>query len=385
MCSVGELFGGVERHVLGMCTYLRRRMRVPPVLVLFHDRELAAQARAMGLNPVLLRARHRYDPALAQQLARLARAEHVDVVHAHGYKAVITSALAQGRLGASRPVQARGTYRGFAIIKTEHGRAEPAGGRPVAWIKSRANRALELWATRRSAFAVAYVSADIARHYERAHCGLRRQVVYNGIEPLEPARFPRPADLEGGLVHLGIVGRVTDVKGIPVALQALASPDVPTTVRLNIIGTGPQESALRRQVCEQGLGDRVRFLGFRNDVYDYLAHLDALLIPSLQEGLPYALLEAMSLGIPVVGSRVGGLAEVLRNNETGLLVDVGDVKALRAAIIRIASQPAVAREIGAAGAVAQRRHYTLLTMGDSYWNMYRAAAMRVRPDVVDDN
>jgi len=382
---VGELFGGVERHVLGMCTYLKRRMGVSPVLVLFHDRELAAQARGMGLSPIVLSARHRYDPALAQQLARVARAEHLDVVHAHGYKAVIASALAQVRLAASRPFQARGTYRGFAIIKTEHGRAEPAGGRPVAWIKSRTNRALELGATRRSVSAVAYVTADIAHHYERAHCGLRRQVVYNGIEPLEPARYPRPADLEGGLVHLGIVGRLTEVKGIPVALQALASPNVPTTVRLTIIGTGPQESALRGQVCAQGLGDRVRFIGFRNDVYRYLAHLDALLMPSLQEGLPYTLLEAMSLGIPVVGSRVGGLAEVLRHNETGLLVDVGDVRGLRDAIIRIVSQPAVAREIGAAGAVMQRQRYTLVTMGDSYWNLYRTAAMRIPSDVVDEH
>ena len=80
---------------------------------------------------------------------------------------------------------------------------------------------------------------------------------------------------------------------------------------MNIIGTGPLTAELKGLAEELGVSDRVRFLGFKKNVYDYMAHCDALIMPSLHEGLPYTVLEAMSLGLPVIASRVGGLAEVL--------------------------------------------------------------------------
>lgn len=363
LCSVGELFGGVERQLLGLCADRRRRTGAFPLLILFHDLELARQARALGVEPVILRGRHRYDPGLARRLAATLGAHGIQVVHAHGYKAMVACALARRR-------------RRFAVVKTEHGRPEPTRGSPVAWLKSRLNRALDTWATRRAADVVCYVTEDIARHHERAHGGLLRRVVHNGIDPLERAALPRPPELEPGLCHLGIVGRVTPVKGIEYALRALASPEVPAAVRLSIIGDGPAAPSLRREAAALGLGERVRFLGFRDNIYDYLAHLDALLMPSLHEGLPYVLLEAMSLGVPVIASRVGGLAEVLRDGQTGWLAPVGDVAAWRRLIIRTAAEPEAARRLGAAAAAAQRAAYTLESMGEAVASCYELAAAR---------
>jgi glycosyltransferase involved in cell wall biosynthesis len=357
--SPGELFGGVETMVLTLSVQLREAgTAVLPVL--FHDRELAARLRAAGLEPVILAARHRYDPGAAGRLAAAIERHGSRVLHLHGYRATVTAAVAGARLGAT-------------AVKTEHGLPEPPG-RLDDRAKAILNHALDVWATRRLRARVCYVTADIRRRCARDHAGLSQRLIHNGIAPLTREGRPRPADLEPGLLHAGIVGRVSAVKGIPIALRALASGAVPDRVRLDVIGTGPLEARLRRQASALGLDDRVRFHGFRRDRLDWLAHLDMLLMPSLYEGLPYTLLEAMSLGLPVVAARVGGLAEVLRHEETGLLVEPGDHEGLARALARLAGEPGLASRLGEAAAREQRERYTLERMVREYREVYEAAA-----------
>ncbi|MFH1843440.1 MAG: glycosyltransferase family 4 protein, partial [bacterium] len=268
----------------------------------------------------------------------------------------------------------------FAVVKTEHGRTEPAGN-PLVWCKSRLNRWLDGVATRRTRAAVCYVTDDVGRHFAGSHHGLTRQTLYNGIDPLRNEEYSRPDDLEPDRIQLGIVGRVSAVKGITYVLEALAGLDGLPDWRLNVIGSGPLQSALESQCRQLGLAETVRFLGFRRDVYRYLAHLDLLLMPSLHEGLPYTLLEAMSLGIPVLASRVGGLAEVLMDGETGLLVPSQDSDAIRDALKRLLTEPGLASALGAAAAAQVRQKFTLDHMGDRYWQVYEAAVAEWRRDV----
>jgi L-malate glycosyltransferase len=357
--SPGELFGGVETMVLGLSRRLREE-GTAVVPILFHDRELAARLRDAGLEPVILQARHRYDPGAARRLADLVGRSGSRVLHTHGYRAAVTAAVAGARLTA-------------ATVKTEHGLPEPPAS-PGARAKAALNRALDDWATRRLRARVCYVTADIMRRSDRAHAGLTRRVIRNGIVPIARTGRPRPPGLEPGLFHAGILGRVTAVKGIPLALRALASGAVPDSVRLDVIGTGPLEGRLRREAAALGLGDRVRFHGFRRDAIDWLAHLDLLLMPSLHEGLPYTLLEAMSLGVPVLAARVGGLAEVLRHDETGLLIEPGDADGLARSLARLVADPAQARRLGEAAAREQRERYTLTRMVGEYREVYAAAA-----------
>ena len=359
LLSPGELFGGVETQVHGLCVRLRET-GVDVLPILFHDRELAARLRDAGLEPVILHARHRYDPSNARRLAGLVGGHGSRILHVHGYRAAVTAAVAGPRLGA-------------AVVKTEHGLPEP-GQRLIGRVKSRLNHALDTWATRRLRAHVCYVTADIMHRCGGAHAGLDRRVIHNGIAPLSREERPRPTGLEPGLFHAGIIGRITEVKGIPFALQALTSGALPGRVHLHIIGSGPQQERLRREAEDLDLGDRVRFHGFQRNVLDWLAHLDVLLMPSLHEGLPYTLLEAMSLGVPVVASRVGGLAEVLRHEETGLLVDVGDGDGLAQALARLASDPVLARRLGTAAAREQRELYTLEHMVENYLGVYSAVA-----------
>jgi glycosyltransferase involved in cell wall biosynthesis len=117
----------------------------------------------------------------------------------------------------------------------------------------------------------------------------------------------------------------------------------------------------------------VTFHGFRRDVDALMAHSDALLMSSLHEGLPYTLLEAMSLELPTVASDVGGLAEVLRHEETGLLVPVGDVGGLANALERLGRDADLRRTLGTNAAREQRRAYTLQAMGEGYLEAYATA------------
>jgi len=359
LVSVGELFGGVERHLLGLCTYLAQRAGIEPALVLFYDRELARQARALGLSPVILPARHPYSLACVDDLAAALHRSGANLAHAHGYRALVTGALAKWRGRSAIP-----------LVKTEHGRPEGLRRALPALSPAALRYAADRVATRRAARAVTYVTEAVARFYEQAHRGLSRRVVHNGIDPIERAGCPRPSELEAGGVNLGVVGRLSAVKGIPVALRALASPQVPENVRLYLVGAGPLDAALRREATDLGLGERVRFLGFRPDALHFIAHLDCLLMPSRHEGLPYTLLESMSLGTPVIGSRVGGIADVLQDGETGLLVPSEDPDALRRAILRITGDPGLGRALASAAARLQRSRYTLDDMGSRYLALY---------------
>jgi glycosyltransferase involved in cell wall biosynthesis len=277
-------------------------------------------------------------------------------------------------VGALAKTQARARHgRLIRLIKTEHGLIEP-GGNPVDWFKMRANGALDCMATRIGTDSICYVTAELEHYYRCLHWGLRRSIIHNGIQPLSKNTFDRPTDLDPRFFHLGIVGRVTRVKGISSAIRAFRSRSVPERVWLNIIGTGPDEDSLRRLSADLGVQHRVRFLGFKPNVHEYLAHLDALLMPSLHEGLPYTLLEAMSLGLPIIASRVGGLAEVLRDGHTACLVPAGDVELLSVAIAELVSSPERAKTMGLNAASEQRSVYTLHTMGEAYWRRYEAAA-----------
>ncbi len=358
LCSVGELYGGVERQLLDLCEYARRRTGRDPLLVLFHDRELARRARERGLAPVVLRGRGRYDPAFVGRLRSALAAAGAEVVHAHGYKAAVACGLA--RRGA-----------GWGLVKTEHGRIEPARGRPLTWLKARLNRGLENLATRR-ADVVCYVTEDMRRHCDGVHAGLRRVTIPNGIDPLERADFARPPELAADRLNLGVVGRVSPVKGIATALRALADPAAPRRAVLHVVGSGPLEDELRAQAAAAGLAERVLFHGFRRDAGGWLAHLDALLMPSLHEGLPYVLLEAMALGTPVFASRVGGLAEVIEDGRSGALFPAGDAAALAALVARLAAAPDWGAALGAAARARQRERYTLAAMGEAYWREYLA-------------
>ena len=174
-----------------------------------------------------------------------------------------------------------------------------------------------------------------------------------------------------GTFNIGIVGRIAPVKGHRELLQALVRLRHLDAIRVHVFGTGPLEAQCRRWSEEWGVADRVRFHGFTPAVHERIAALDAVVMPSLHEGLPYVLLEAMALGVPVIASRVGGLREVLEESHCGLLVEPGDPSSLASAIERLLQDAALRAELVDRAATRVRQSFQASEMVREYADLYR--------------
>ncbi len=181
-------------------------------------------------------------------------------------------------------------------------------------------------------------------------------VIHNGIDPARVGRRQSRGDARAALklprdaVILGAMGRLDGVKGFEYLIEALAllAPDCPRLV-LAIAGTGPLAESLAGQAAARGLRQRVVLLGYCQDVDQFLDACDVFVLSSLSEALPFALLEAMSHELPVVGTRVGGVPEVIVQGETGLLVPPRDASGLAAAIAPLVDRPDLRQKLGSAG------------------------------------
>ena len=140
---------------------------------------------------------------------------------------------------------------------------------------------------------------------------------------------------------MGFLGRLVRNKGPEVAVRALAEA-VRTGVdaSLSVVGEGPERANLERLAAREGVRDRVRFEGYRPDPETWLRGVDVLVRPSVTEGMPLGVLEAMAAGVVVVASDVPGNASLVRDGDSGLLVRTGDHAALARALQRLSRDPA---------------------------------------------
>jgi glycosyltransferase involved in cell wall biosynthesis len=167
----------------------------------------------------------------------------------------------------------------------------------------------------------------------------------------------RALDLPEDAPLVGAIGRLNTQKGHRYLLEAAPSiVSAHPRVHFLIAGDGDLLPSLREQARALGLGDRVRFAGHRTDVPDLLGAIDLLAIPSLYEGTPLALFEAMAAGKAIVSSAVDGCAEVIEDGRTGLLVPPQDPAALAHAISRLLADEPLRLELSAAARAASARY-----------------------------
>lgn len=180
-------------------------------------------------------------------------------------------------------------------------------------------------------------------------------------------------------IVIGAVARVQDVKNHRSLVAAFAQlrARLPR-LRLSIVGDGPLFAAIRTQVAEGGLQDVVWLPGARADVADLLHGFDIFALPSLAEGTPVSLLEAMACALPSVCSRVGGIPEVITDGVHGTLVPV-DVAALAEALARYAEDPALAARHGAAARARVEAQYSMAAMLGAYLGLYDSLCARKAP------
>lgn len=307
--------------------------------------------------------------ACARMLERAFRRHRIDVAHSHEFSMAVYGAWASHRVGIPH-------------IVTMH------GGRYYA---HRLRRRLALrMAIALSAQTIA-VSHDLADHLSR-DLWIRRSrilMIPNGVRSVHPDGVTVRKELTPGPVDqlLVAIGNLYPVKGHAHLVDALAllAGRYPG-LHVAIAGRGPLADALAEQARQRGLADRVHLLGLRSDVAALLASADIFVLPSLSEGLPLALLEAMFAGCPTVATDVGEVRAALEDGEAGLLVPPGNAVALAAALDDLLSNPARARALGARAACRAAAEYDVSQMVRRYVETYHRVLPARRkgvPRIVD--
>ena len=214
---------------------------------------------------------------------------------------------------------------------------------------------------------------DVAVHFVRA--GVDTVTV---APPTELAALRQRLDLPADDPVVSIVGAVSERKGHPLFLAAAREliPRFPRA-RFLVVGDdhetgGVYREAMERHAVDLGVARSVRFVGFQNPVEPWIGASDLIVLPSYQEGLPQALVEAHAMGKPVVATDVDGIAEVVETGITGLLVPPGDAAALTRALAALLDDPARCRAMGVAARQRAVAHFDLAQSVTRMTEIYRA-------------
>lgn len=231
---------------------------------------------------------------------------------------------------------------------------------------------------------VTAVSAPLAvRLTETLHLGPTQvEILPNGARVVAEGNG-HPAALNGipaGAEVVLALGNLYPVKGHCHLVRAVATlAERHPRLHLALAGRGDEEPTLRALAQKEGITDRVHFLGFRDDVGPLLGAARLFAQPSLAEGLPLAVLEAMHAGLPIVASAVGELPRVLADGEAGLLVPPADPSALAQAMERLLADPAAATALGGRARQRANAEYGLDRMMQRYHALYERALNGARP------
>lgn len=254
-----------------------------------------------------------------RELQELIKTGNYQVVHAHGLRAAIDASRAARKSPAK-------------VIVTVHNLVRPeVSGKIKATVQKPAEKLVVRLADR-----ILAVSREIARDltgWAAKDLAMKIEVLHLGVgPPPRPTRSAAQVRNELGITEADplvvTASRLSEQKAVHVMLRAIAE----TEATLAVLGQGPLEEGLKELTAELGLGRRVHFLGFRDDIADFISAADVFCLSSVWEGVPLAAMEAVQLGTTVVATDVGGTGELIEDGVSGRLVPPNDVSALAAAL-----------------------------------------------------
>ena len=300
-----------------------------------------------------------FDPGVVRQLRRIVKRRAIDVIHCHGYKPDFYGRIA-------------GALAGVPVVSTCH-----------LW--TRATRALRMYARldgiilRRFDKVVA-VSKPILEDLRSARVPEHKLVhIPNGISvtdfisavPAYRSMFPPRTFL------FGAAGRQVHAKGFDLLLQAMSRVvGLVPRARLLIAGTGPLLDEYRHMTRDLNIEDHVIFLGRCDTMPEFYASLDAFLLPSRDEGLPIALLEAMASARTVIATDVGSVKSAVRNHSTGLLIAPDSLESLTSAMLSVISNHERLSKLGNAARIEIVSSFSSRKMVNRYAELYREVSLR---------
>jgi glycosyltransferase involved in cell wall biosynthesis len=273
--------------------WIIKEERVPHVAEKFID-----LVQKTGINPKVFSSFNIFDRNLLRSLKTNFKDLNPAVIHAHGFKAVF-----YGKLAAPQSSQ---------LVITHHGKTSHL-------FKVKVYEYIEDQIMKRASAVIA-VSHDMKRTLVKAGINeSKTRVVENFMTSNSLDKVPSVSEQ----VRLLFVGRLSPEKGCSILIDAMKNLDQ-LKFHLTILGDGVEREALEKKVIEQGLSNNISFTGFRQNVNEYMALCDAVVMPSFLEGQPLTLIEACCMGLPVVGSNLGGIPELITENINGYLVPAGN-------------------------------------------------------------
>jgi glycosyltransferase involved in cell wall biosynthesis len=349
--------GGAERVVVQLATTLQAAGSHNVVFLPSRGEGwLAKELDGSGVAIEYFTIDRPFSPKCASAIARAFRRHHIDVAHSHEFSMAIYGAWASWRAGVPHVI-------------TMHG---------SRYYRDRLRRRLAMRAAIAISDHVIAVSEPLAQAIatDLNVPQSKVSVLPNGVRHTEPKLITLREELRLAPDDRLIVavGNLYPVKGHVHAIDALARLAARHPfVHLAISGRGELEEALLARARSLGLDRRVHLLGLRSDVPAVLAAADLFVLPSLSEGLPLALLEAMFAGCPIVATDVGQVRAALANGTAGILVEPGNASALAAGLDRLLSDPAEARRLGGVAALHAATEYDLTRMVQRYVGVYEHA------------
>jgi glycosyltransferase involved in cell wall biosynthesis len=339
------------------------------------EESMASVSEARGVRIETLPALHREigvlrDAQAIRRLASLIKQERPTILHTHTAKAGAVGRIAALLAGSARPP---------IIVHTFHGHVLRGYFNPLTTLGF---RTLERWLARMTTALIA-VSPEVRDDLIRLQVApaSKFKVIRLGIELDE--RTDSTADVRAetrrqlGIAEhafvVGWVGRMTAVKRTDDVVRALRGlVDRGVDAYLCLVGDGPDRDHLESYAHELGVVKRCLFVGYQEDVSRFYSAIDALLLPSVNEGTPVSVIEALAAQRPAVATRVGGTPDVIRDGVDGFLVEVGDAYALSERLAELAADPARRAQMGADGRERVLGRYAVERLVDDVDRLYRS-------------
>jgi glycosyltransferase involved in cell wall biosynthesis len=286
---------------------------------------LISLGKKLGIDVVPVDVSGRFDLNAICAIRSVIKERDISIVHSHDFKSNFYAVLASADLHLVR-------------VATAHGSTRDS-------LKKNVYLMLDEWLMYRFFDKIIIVSYRLSPELERKHLGKGKiAIIQNGLDlnlPVYQQEYDEPVlPVRHDSFVFAVIGRLFPDKGHKYFLEAfsLARRKHPSITGL-IIGDGPERAHIEKMILGMGLGDMVHLCGVRSDMNYVYRNIDCLVIPSLTEGLPYVLLEAMTNGIPVLATSVGDIPLLVRNQSTGYLVPPADSCALARSMVDVMEDP----------------------------------------------
>jgi glycosyltransferase involved in cell wall biosynthesis len=355
--------GGAKTHVLSLAKELEKHVDIK--LICLMEGDFFREGQRMGLNISVIPQKRRYDLGVVRQLCNLIRQERFQILHCHGARANFIAAIMRRSLHIPSLTTMHSDYK-----------LDFQG----SFYKNLIYTNLNAWALRSFDYFVAVSDSFKEMLVSRGFPAEKIFVIYNGIDFNAKLKLGRKEDIlkDFGLTIppeariVGIMGRLHPVKGLDLFLQGarLVLEEEPDIYFL-IAGDGEEKEKLIKLRNKLMLGERVYFTGFTNQPDQFISILDINTLTSYSESFPLVLLEGARLKKPTLSSNVGGITHLLKEGETGLLFEAGNVEQFALKLLVLLRDEKLAACLGKKLYFYARENFSLERLGYNHREIYR--------------